>query len=918
MIRKIHLQKLLNVRLSEWNLVTKLFWLQFFQGTGIAFFFTASFSRFLEKYPASELAWVMIMSSPLLFITGWLFNKVEHKLSLAKLGAFTIIAMAVSILLFHLGSRYITSGWFYYLMFAWYYVLYLASNLGFWSITSTLFDVRQSKRLFSVISAGDIPAKFIGYTVAYFFVKTIGPLNMLWPAVVFMACSLPFLFRLSKMGVIVHHHQHQQEIIKSSSGNKFMAIIKRFTMNTLIRRVAVLTFLISCCLAIINYAFYTQVKEGHHDDKSLSDFILLFLACSQIIALLVKLIFTSRITTTLGIKKSLLITPVVLLTLLVLIISAEVFMGSDKIIFYAFGAAAISIEVLRTAINAPVFLSVMQPLNHAERSKAHAIVKGIMDPFAFLFSGVLLLFLTYWLSSTGLLGICIVLLLFTITWLFSIVLVDKSYRALLLKTISSRFFSQEDFILSDEDIQKQIRKKIETGNELEVINILQMLNSQISSQSMELIFTLLDHPSNNVKKETILLIGNRNLKGASAKLQYLANHSTESEIQWLAVQVLCKEENSHAHQKHFMHHHDPYLRSAALSGMLLSNDPEAIPQAEESITKLIRSSDTNDKFLAIFILNSVKDRYTHPEHVLLFNEEKEIRTRAINAVGKSAPPELLNNVFDHLKENQRSVFDALQSAGENAIAVIYSKLSSGNYPSQLKNGLIALLGKIGGKQSHEALFEILEKYPTDAAPIVKALQRSRYRSTAETQKKLEEISFEFLVYGVELLYMQKYLEPGLQKYTILINALNLELQEIRNVLLSIFGCLYDHEKIFKIRQGLDMNKKDSVANAMEVIDMIVKKDLASKFNTLYEPTDLEHRCYSLKALLPHEALQKAEEILCRILEENPISYSSWTKAYSMYVSKKSAIFINQELFKKYLHSENPLLQETARYAGPNH
>ena len=202
MIRKTHLQKILNVRPSEWKLVTKLFWLQFFQGTGIAFFFTASFTSFLEDNKATELSWVMILSSPLLLITGWLFNKLEHKWSLSRLGTAAIIAMTASILLFQIASLFIHEKWFYYLMFAWYYVLYLASNLCFWSITSTLFDVRESKRLFSVISAGDVPAKFIGYTVAYLFVKTVGPINMLWPAVLFMFFSLPFLSHLSKMGVI--------------------------------------------------------------------------------------------------------------------------------------------------------------------------------------------------------------------------------------------------------------------------------------------------------------------------------------------------------------------------------------------------------------------------------------------------------------------------------------------------------------------------------------------------------------------------------------------------------------------------------------------------------------------------------------------------------------------------------------------
>src|SRR4030095_15705182 len=465
------LLKLLNVRPSEWKIVSQLFWLQFFMGTGIAFFFTASFSHFLEKFSASQVAWVMIVSSPLLFFTGWVFNKFEHRMHLTRVGTIVIILMAISILILQLSSNWIKDDWFYYLTFAWYYVLYLASNLCFWSITSTLFDVRESKRLFAVISGGDVPAKFIGYTMAYFFVTAIGPLNMLLPAFAFMLGALPFLYQLSKSGV-VHHHHHHSDHVEFIQGKGFKVFVKRFTLNTLIRRLAVLTFIISTSLAIINYAFYTEVKEQH--DKDLSTFIIQFMAASQIIALLVKIILNGRIMTSIGIKKSLLITPLVLLGLLIIIISAIYTASESKLVFYAFGIAAIAVEVLRTTITNPVFLTVMQPLNPNARSKAHAIVKGIMDPFAFLFAGVLLLFINMG-SGNELLVLCYILAFFTVSWIVSILLVNSSYHNTLLKTISSRFFSQDEFKLSDEEIQQQILKKIKIGNETEIINILQML-----------------------------------------------------------------------------------------------------------------------------------------------------------------------------------------------------------------------------------------------------------------------------------------------------------------------------------------------------------------------------------------------------------------------------------------------------------
>jgi len=878
-------------------------------GTGIAFFFTASFSHFLEKFPASQLGWVMIVSSPLLFLTGWVFTKFEHRFHLTRVGTIVIILMAISILTLQLSSNWIKGNWFYYLTFAWYYVLYLASNLCFWSITSTLFDVRQSKRLFAVISGGDIPAKFIGYTMAYFFVHAIGPLNMLWPAFAFMLGALPFLYQLSKSGVV--HHHHHTDHVEFVQGRGFKVFVKRYTLNTLIRRLAVLTFIISASLAIINYAFYTEVKEQH--DKDLSTFIILFMAASQIIALVVKIIFTGRIVTSIGIKKSLLITPLVLLGLLVIIIFAQYAASGSKLVFYAFGMAAIAVEVLRTTITNPVFLTVMQPLNPNARSKAHAIVKGIMDPFAFLFAGVLLIIINNLKQGDELLTICYILAFFGISWIVSILLVNRSYHHTLLKAISSRFFSQDEFKLSDEELQQQILKKIKTGNETEIINILQMLNTQISGGSKEIIFKLLDHPSDNIKKVTLLLIQTRNIKGAEEKLKILADHDKNKEIQILAVQSLCKEQNEHHYLKHYLHHHDAGIKAAALIGMLKSNDKENHHYAEEIITELVQSDHTKDKQTALQVLTEVKDVYCHPHLTNLFTTDRSLRLAAFKAIGESATPLLIERVMIYFKEHPLHVGASLQAAGEKSIPFILKEISNNDANTFFKEKLITVLGKIGGQKAQAILFELLEKYPSYAGVIAKSLHRSRYSATETTQEKLEEISLAYIIYGTELLYMQSLLEHD-ENYALINSSLNIELIEIRNILICLFGCLYDHEKAFKIKQGLDMKKKESVANAMELIDMIVKKDLAIPFNKLYEPADIEYRSNSLKNFLPQDKVSQTQEILSKILEEKPISYNVWTKACSMYISKKTSSAVTPGLIEKFIHSENLLLKETALYA----
>jgi hypothetical protein len=145
--------------------------------------------------------------------------------------------------------------------------------------------------------------------------------------------------------------------------------------------------------------------------------------------------------------------------------------------------------------------------------------------------------------------------------------------------------------------------------------------------------------------------------------------------------------------------------------------------------------------------------------------------------------------------------------------------------------------------------------------------------------------------------------------------LNQEIQDIREILLCLFGCLYDREKINKVKNGLSARHKDSIANALEIIELTVKKDIGRQFTILFETIDVEQRCNALRSLFTEKKFGHVEQILGRILSEKPIQYYNWTKACSMYISKKYVHPLDTGLYKKYIQSDNKLLRETALFAS---
>ncbi len=922
MLTKKFWLRLLNVDQSEWWVVKNLMLLQFLQGAGIAFFFTASFAGFLERFPITELPWVMIAAAFMLWLTGFLYTKAEHAFSFPKLIIGVTVIMASSFIFFRLMGYYSTQGTFLYWMLAWFHTLYLLNNLQFWGIATIIFDLRQSKRLFGLISSGDIPAKFVGYTLASFIVPYTGTLNMLYLGAGCLLGSIPFILKIIKSGKLHiahehkdHHHPEPHEAV-SHGTNKIAALLKNFLNNTFIRDIAFISMLAFVCVLFIDYGFYSEVKEAVTDDVDLARFIASFMAILRISALLAKMIFTGRLTNSLGIRQTLLIMPTMLIMLVMIIIVSQWFSSDQKTLFYLFGATAILVDVSRTVFNSPVLLTLMQPLPTHERLRAHNIVKGIMDPFAYLITGSLLLFLFWIQNGFSLITMCYLILGVCCLWIPGIYVVNRQYLNILVQTISSRYFSQEEFSLKDEAILQAIRKKISTGNDLEVISILKMLHSKKDPVAEDLVGQLLNHSSGQVKIETLRLISGTQSESINTKLQELANQSENNEIRNEAIKTLCKISVLAGEVQAYLDHGDQTIRKAALSGMLMNPESYIRDLAEEKIEKLIRSTDKLDKFFAAHILGDVKDSYDHPmTHRLVTDPDMQVQAMAIKSIGKAAAPLSLRAVMEVLPDHSKMGLLALQNAGEHAVDMIRDALHVEKF-RPWREKFFLILGRIGGAKAQQVLVYQLSKDPAYLAPVIKALYRTKYVADEETLKRMEVLARQYLIYGVEMLNMQKLMgERG--GYDILERSIELEIQEIRDLLLSLFACMFDRTKMNQARKGLDSNINENMANAMELIELTVKKDIGRHFNHMFETTSIQHRCDSLRTLLKDMDFSQVDHIIAMVLKEKPLQYQNWTKACSLYITKKHAFSIDPDLIRVYSTADNRMVRETAHFAMAN-
>ena len=240
---KQRLLKLLNIHQEEWWIVSRLFVLQFFQGAGIAIFYTAASSIFIEAYSINLIPYVYVISAILLWISGSLYSYFESTLDFKKFHGRLIIFMTVSVCLWSLLLGLNLNNKIYFIMFAWFNVLYVLNNLHFWGIAATIFDLRQSKRLFGVVSAGDIPAKLLGYASASVLATFMEPDFTIIISGVIILSSLYTWQIISRSGHIVQsHHEHTAH----EHDNAIMRVINFMMRKKLVLHLAIMSVIVYC------------------------------------------------------------------------------------------------------------------------------------------------------------------------------------------------------------------------------------------------------------------------------------------------------------------------------------------------------------------------------------------------------------------------------------------------------------------------------------------------------------------------------------------------------------------------------------------------------------------------------------------------------------------------------------------------
>ena len=302
----------------------------------------------------------------------------------------------------------------------------LLHTLLFWNMCNDLFNTRQSKRLFPLMTAGGLIGLILGSVGTPYFAKTFELDNLLY---IYLAiCLIGFVF-VHAMGqsystLICPQKPHMPGKEKLSMIQQFKDVYPLVKDSILIKIVLVLTFMPNVVIPIMNYQFNYAVNNQFSSEAAMIEFFGYFRGGLNTISLFI-LFFVGRIFGRWGLPVALMFHPFnYMIAFFAFLFRFDVFSAAY---------ARMSTTIIRTTINLPANNILIGLFPESYRNMIRPFLRGTVVRIA-LFTGSSLILISEPLFHPRYLTL--VALPFVLAWIAAPIILKSKYAMILRDLIS--------------------------------------------------------------------------------------------------------------------------------------------------------------------------------------------------------------------------------------------------------------------------------------------------------------------------------------------------------------------------------------------------------------------------------------------------------------------------------------------------
>ena len=831
----------LNIRKGEEAAILLLMLYSFIIGSVIAFFYTAATSLFVVSFDSSVLPYAYIGGGIMSYLVWLLYARTERAVSFPNLVLLGISVLLVSVVFFVVGVRYFNNKWLTFLMFVWIRVFGFISVVGFWGLATKLFDLRQGKRIFGLISSGEVISDMVGFFSIPLVLLFIETTDLLYISLFgLVVCLLLMVYMLKRFKEPLNETATKAEK-KMNTSFKFIFKDKYLTLLILM---AVLP-MFGMCFA--DFSFLHQIKVEYKDAKLLASFLSIFFGATAVAEFVLKSFFSGRLLNKYGLKVALPILPVVLAGCVFLAVSAGILYGTTGLFFSFIAFTKMLDRVLRSALYDPSYQTLYQPLPAEDRLNAQGMVEGMGKGLGIVLAGGVVLIFTQ-IKLLNLVYFNILFIVILGLWTKISLNMFQEYRNSLGKMLRSndKSNSKSNSNKSNLAVLCRLTEEKKDANISLIMNVMVNIEPRKMTRFLQQILAF----STLINQEKILeQIKRRRILSAEqiVKNQLLANPETNN--------------------KELFEHTLSVLRQVK------SND-------FETLLFLSQSKEAKQRTLAAHILAYFSSYKIHKiMQALLQDENPETRKAALYSAGQIGKRELWHYIILNLFHPNYSTqaITAIKMIGEPILSELDIWFDKNTTTKDVRLKIIAVFSSISCDRSLNFLRSRIQ-YPDETIrnQVFKALSTLGYRAKIMEVSRIRETIDEEIAVTVWVMAATLDIEKENQM-PLLMEALHYELIQKKENVFLLLSMLYDSKTIRFIQESFQNGTHESQVFATEMLDLTVSSEIKEIFLPLLEDLSLEDSLRLFKDKYPQQKMAVVER-LKDIINKDYLKINRWTKA----------------------------------------
>lgn len=438
----------LNLRPDECDRTLLMFIVYTTTSVGLLWLEASTVALFLENIGASQLPWIYISSAGLGiflgFVTGWM----QKNLPLRQFIVIVAILIAAPLLLFRLGlqnldtetaslaTTFTVAQLTVFLMPLWVDVSYALNQLNTSLTANQLFNIREIKRTFPLISSGVLVADVLSGFSLPFLLKLIGLPNVILAASCMMLLGAGIVFYMSRRYPQAFPASPQKDLedsLNDARTRRLKGPLQQYALLLL-----GFFFLAQVLVLLIDFQFQTQLQlkfEGK--EEQIASFLALFSGTIGLCELVTQWFVSGRAIERMGVFRTIMLPPTTLaVAALFPLTGLDLFIGLILLKFLD--------ELLRYTLLASTGPVLFQPIPENQRGAVETQARGIAEPLATGLTGVGILvainlierFVPKGIDALHypLLGWLVIggIVMFSLTWLLSVWMLRSRYVNLLV------------------------------------------------------------------------------------------------------------------------------------------------------------------------------------------------------------------------------------------------------------------------------------------------------------------------------------------------------------------------------------------------------------------------------------------------------------------------------------------------------